>query len=119
MKDLITSIGAIMILMIFVMQFCANQVLQTKVLYADSVVDKMNRDCLESGKVAFEQAGMETYKKELSSCFDCQPSDIKITRNSGKITLTVPMKEVIVCGEFLGIPKDENVSTYKREIRLE
>ena len=51
MKDLITTIGAIMILMVFVMQFCSNQVLATRILVADYIIDDYESINVEEIKV--------------------------------------------------------------------
>ena len=40
MKDLITTVAAITILMVFVMQFSANQVIMGRILAADKIIDK-------------------------------------------------------------------------------
>lgn len=104
MKDLITAIGSIMILMVFVMQFCANQVLASRILMADAIID----DISEQGQ----------YKDKLAECFDCDPNDIIMEKNNDKLIIKMPINNVVAAGEFLGISKDANRSIYTREITL-
>ena len=112
MKDLITTIGAIMILMVFVMQFCSNQVLATRILVADYIIDDYESINIEDSN------SVETKKKELAECFACQPNEIVFRKNEDKITIEMPIKNVIACGDFLGISEAENKSIYTREILL-
>ncbi len=113
MKDLITSIGAIMILMVFVMQFCMNQVIASRILLADAVIKEMeNVETISISK-------MEEFKDQLSRCFDCASSEVIMKKNDSKFMVQIPIKKVVACGEFLGISEEENRSTYIREIVLE
>lgn len=112
MKDLITTIGAIMILMVFVMQFCSNQVLATRILVADYIIDDYESINVE------DSSSFETKRKELAECFACQPNEIVFHKNEDKITIEMPIKNVIACGDFLGISEVENKSIYTREILL-
>ena len=104
MKDLITAIGSIMILMVFVMQFCANQVLASRILMADAIID----DISEQGQ----------YKDKLAECFDCNTNDIIMEKNNDKLIIKIPINNVIAAGEFLGISKDANRSIYTRGITV-
>ena len=104
MKDLITAIGSIMILMVFVMQFCSNQVLASRILMADAIIDHIS----EAGQ----------YKDKLAECFDCNPSDVIVEKNSDKLILKIPINNVVAAGEFLGISDEANKSIYMREIPL-
>lgn len=116
MKDLITTISSIMILSVFVMQFCSNQVLATKILMADAVIDNIKIEAGEDNMEATGSSGFEKQKIQLASCFDCSPSDVLITENQDKVAFTIPIKNVIACGEFLGIDEESNRCTYTREV---
>ena len=104
MKDLITAIGSIMILMVFVMQFCSNQVLASRILMADAIIDNISE--------------AEQCKSKLAECFDCNPSDIIMEKNNDKMILKMPINNVVAAGEFLGISDEANRSIYTREISL-
>ena len=47
MKDLITSIGSITILMIFILQFASNQALVSKFAFSDVIVENMQMALLQ------------------------------------------------------------------------
>jgi hypothetical protein len=104
MKDLITAIGAVMILMVFVMQFCANQVLASRILMADAIIDNI----FEAGQ----------YKDKLAECFDCNPNDVIMEKNNDKLIVKMPINNVVAAGKFLGISDEANRSMYTREILL-
>ena len=116
MKDLITTISSIMIISVFVMQFCSNQVLATKILMADAVRDNIKIEAGEDNMDATGSSGFEKQKIQLASCFDCLPSDVFIIKNQDKIIFTAPMKNVVAGGEFLGIDEELNRCTYTREV---
>ena len=66
MKDLITTMGSLLILSIFVMQFCTNQIIASKILIADSIADKIEK---------FDFKSLDEYKtviqkqaKEIGNC---------------------------------------------------
>lgn len=114
MKDLITTIGAMIILMVFMMQFCLNQIIASRVLIADKIVD-------EIGKCKVDEMSLsriEDYKVRLSNYFKCDSSEVIIHVDDDSADLQIPIKEVIACGDFLGISDVQNKATYKREILL-
>ena len=116
MKDLITTISSIMILSVFVMQFCSNQVLQAKILMADAVIDNIKIESGEDNMEATGSSGFEKQKIQLASCFDCSPSDVLVIENQDKIIFAAPIENIIACGEFLGIDEEVNRCTYSREV---
>lgn len=119
MKDLITSIGAIMILMVFVMQFCSNQVITSRILLADMVIDNIQQEVEQAKENVFSNNRLEEYKKDLASCFDCSSSEVSISKDENRIIFRMPIKNVVACGELLGISSDVNISTYTREVLVE
>ena len=119
MKDLITTISSIMILTVFVMQFCSNQVLSTKILLADTVIDKVQREVSLNNDEPANSDDFEEVKMHLASCFDCTTSDVVIIKNQEKIRFDVPIKNVVPCSEFLGIDQEHNCCTYTREVLVE
>ena len=48
MKDLITCMGSLMILMVFVMQFASNQVMITKFAASDYIVEEYQKNIHEN-----------------------------------------------------------------------
>lgn len=109
MKDLITTIGSIMILMVFVMQFCANQVIATRIFMADVILDE-----LSTGKV--EGDLIESCRGKLADCFDCENNEVKFEQKEDKYVIQVPIRNVVACSDFLGISEEKNESIYRREV---
>lgn len=54
MKDMITTIASIMILMIFVLQFVTNQITYTKLAGSGSYVKQFEHIAVEAGEVSAE-----------------------------------------------------------------
>lgn len=109
MKDLITTVGSVMILMVFVMQFCSNQIIASKILALDSLIDSFGGD--------FEtEKSIEDFKSKSAECVGCEKNEISVVKKNGKYTVTAPIKNVIACSKFLGISEEENISTYTREV---
>lgn len=109
MKDLITTIGSIMILMVFVMQFCSNQVIASKILALNSLVDTFQ------GNFETEKS-IEDFKSKSAECVGCEKNEISLVKKDEKCTVKVPIKNVIACGKFLGISEKDNISIYTREV---
>ena len=108
MKDLITTIGSVTILMVFVMQFCFNQVTITRFLVGDKVLDNYER------QMEISEGGLEwsTCKTQLIKCFGVEEKDIKVEEKSNQMVVKIPINNVIACGEFLGIDSSRNKAMY-------
>lgn len=110
MKDLITTVAAITILMVFVMQFSANQVIMGRILAADKAVDKYV-SILESQGYTDEQQKDHLMMK-LSETMNCRKSEVIIREEGGEYRISAPLKNIVACSRFLGISEGENRATY-------
>ena len=115
MKDMITTIASIMILMIFVLQFVANQTTYTKLVAAESCVSEFSAFAEERGEIASED--INTLREKAALFLDCTPEEIQVdTRNleSGNkgYDICVPLKNVIGAAKLLGISSAENEAKY-------
>lgn len=108
MKDLITTIGSVTILMVFVMQFCFNQVTITRILVGDKILDNYEK---QTG-VESEPLNWDECKNQLTNCFGVGESDIKVEQKYGQTIVKIPIRNVIACGDFLGISKERNQAVY-------
>ena len=108
MKDLITTIGSITILMVFVMQFCFNQVTITRFLVGDKILDNYEK---QTG-VESEPLNWDECKKQLANCFSVEESDIEVKEKYDQMIVKIPIRNVIACGDFLGISKERNQAVY-------
>lgn len=119
MKDLITTMAAMAILMIFLMQFAVNQTLAVKILAADKLVLNCHNAIL-SGKQWQEDTS--DLKNDIAKCMGCTKEEVLIsTEDEGnmKVSITAPIRNVIACGKFLGITEEENVAYYSSGFKVE
>lgn len=114
MKDLITSIASVMILMVFVMQFCSNQVLASKILMLDGLIDNI----IMVDDEGYDETAFEKAKIKIGENFGCKSDEVFVDEQTDKLVVKVPIKNVIACGKFLGIEETENTSVYVREVCL-
>ena len=101
MKDLITTVAAITILMVFVMQFSANQVIMGRILAADRIVDKYVSVLESQGYTDEHQKDHLTMK--LSETINCRKSEVIIRVEGGVYRVRAPLKKPVACSRFLGI----------------
>lgn len=110
MKDLITTIAAISILMVFVFQFSANQVLINRMVASDRAVDEYIEAVSRTGDSDGREA--EHLTKRLSETLKCSPKNIKVEQNDKEYQIRAPIDNVVACGKFLGISPEENKTEY-------
>lgn len=108
MKDLITTIAAISILMVFVLQFSANQILITRVLAADQISDSYET---MRNKEDTDVSCNEIIAK-LAGVFDCRTDEVTIVDDGKSYHIKAPIKNIIACGKILGITDEENKAYY-------
>ena len=113
MKDLITTVAAITILMVFVMQFSANQVIMGRILSADKAVDKYV-SILESQGYTDEQQKDHLMMK-LSETMNCRKSEVIIREEGGEYRISAPLKNIVACSKFWEYRKERT----ERPIRWE
>jgi len=112
MKDLITCMGSLMILMVFVMQFASNQVMITKFAASDYIVEEYQKNIHENTE------SQDDLKKRLSSIFQCDEEEIYINKEGKYCDVSVPVRGIIACGSLLGIPEDENIAVYRHKFEV-
>ena len=115
MKDLITTIGSMALLLVFVFQFAANQSNISKFVIADSLLESVEQSAGigESADIPHE------VKEKLSEVFHCGVEEIYVeNKGEGMYMVNVPVKNIIACGELLGISDEENKAVYKKMINI-
>lgn len=108
MKDLITTMAAIMILMVFVLQFANNQIICSRIAMADKVIGNFR-----------SSSEIENLRLKLADCFDCEPSQVTLEEEEETININLPIEGAIACGDFLGIEGGDNVVLYKNKVLKE
>ena len=118
MKDLITSIACIAILLAFVLQFAQNQVIYNHIVFIDQEVSAFKEVLKQEGKITSEN---ETrLRTNISMHIGCEIGEISVsgTRDNvnrgGQINyrVAVPVKGIIGAPEFWKISKNENKINY-------
>ena len=110
MKDLITAVASILLLMIFVLQFAGNQVTHLRVFQSGLAVESF-RDMLKAEGTA-SAVNKEHLQQELADICGCSPENISVmTREDGEgisYEISFPLQNLIVMGPVLGISSEEN-----------
>ena len=116
LKDLITSIGSITILMIFILQFASNQALVSKFAFSDVIVEKY----ADSLAAENSEEAQRELKRNLTSVLGCSNAEVRLeTGADGTYTVSAPVRDVIACGKLLGISDEDNKVIYKKTIQAE
>lgn len=110
MKDLITTIGSICILMIFVLQFSTNQVITSRILLADKVVDGYVETLELQG--SSDEIQKRELSQKLSTILKCEESEILIKESDGQYEVRGAIKNIVASGKLLGISEEENTAQY-------
>ena len=127
MKDFITAIASVLILMMFVMQFAANQASFTKIMGAEYAIREMRLVSENQGIISSESIAQ--LKEKLSEILGCGTGEIihnlsgaaADTENTGSqplsciLTVEMPVYGVIGPARMLGIGPGENVRTHTSE----
>lgn len=119
MKNLLTSVACIMILLAFVLQFTQNQVLHNRLTAIDQAGNNFKEIIKQEGCITAENE--KQLKKEICRILDCPEEDIRIKGGRERVfrgglihySIEVPVKEIISVPLFWGIREDENQISYK------
>ncbi|MBQ1228993.1 MAG: hypothetical protein IIX87_03880 [Firmicutes bacterium] len=121
MKDFITTIASVLILMMFVMQFAANQAAYTRIMSAEYAVRELRLISENQGMISSES--IAELRKSLADILECGQEEICIlpsgadydAPNEGNQPLSVnlevkmPVYGVIGPARALGIGPEQNV----------
>ena len=99
MKDLITTIGSLIILMMFLMQFTANQTTYTRIMGAEHSI---------------KEEEIIKLKEKLSRILCCPTSEIsvKVAEDSGDYSVTMPVYGIIGPARIMGLSDNENMKSH-------
>ena len=115
MKDLITSIASLMLLMIFVMQFANNQAIYTEIVGVASSVREFRDAAEEEGEITYED--VSELKQSAALRLGCSPDEIGFSSEeteagNAEYDLAVPLKGIVASAKLLGISDSENEAEY-------
>ena len=112
MKDLITTIGSLIILMMFLMQFTANQTPYTRIMGAEPSITEFRVLSEEPGSIKDEEK--TKLKEKLSRILCCPTSEIsvKVAEDSGDYSVTMPVYGIIGPARIMGLSDNENMKSH-------
>ena len=115
MKDLITSIASLMLLMVFVMQFANNQAIYTEIVGVASSVREFRDAAEEEGEITYED--VSELKQSAALRLGCSPDEIGFSSEeneagNAEYDLAVPLKGIVASAKLLGISDSENEAEY-------
>ena len=124
MKDYITTIASVFILMIFVMQFAAGQGTSHRVLQADMAVASFRETVKLQGCITGEN--MQALRRILAEICGCSPEEIHIEGSTAgsepairgtliSYRITYPLKNIVAMAGMLGIREGDNQVYFNQE----
>lgn len=121
MKNLITIIGCIMLLFAFIIQFTQNQIVYSKIVQTDHMINTFKEVAKQEGCISDKN---ELWiKEQLSKTVDCTHEEVivegtrKTVKRGEKIyyKVSIPVKELVGNAEFWGLAEKENKFIYTVE----
>ena len=128
MKDLITAVASLLLIMVFVLQFSAGQVLHHRMFSADMAVESFRDTVKTEGYIS--EYNKARLKMELSRILGCSAGDISVAGGTGSEAMSnsavteggliyyhiaYPLQNLISAAAFFGIEEDENRVWHKEE----
>lgn len=118
MKNLITAIASILLIMAMFMQMTANQRTYTKLIAIDQLVNNFKEVAREEGYIS--SSNKSKLIKEISSVTSTPSSDISVSGTSSKVSrgkainyrVDVKIGGVMAAPGFWGLSKKENSGIY-------
>lgn len=119
MKNLMTSVACVTLLLAFSVQFTQGQVLYGKLIAADQAVNTFCQQVKAEGYISVSNA--YSLKKILSQVFSCKAEDVFITGDREPVPkgeeisyeVSVKVQPVIALAKFWNIQEDDNSFVYR------
>lgn len=116
MKDLITAVASLMLLLIFVLQFAGNQNLHTRMFRADMAIENFRDTAGLQGYISDENRSL--LSESLAGICGCSPEEILVEAEDSRqpkpegtllhYRIGYPLKNLIAAAAMLGISAEEN-----------
>lgn len=117
MKQLITAIACVVLLLVFLPQFTANQASHNKILYVENAVDTFVEEIKQEGYIT--QTAKQNLEILIADKLDCDVSAVIVSGTTtgplirGSIIeyrVEYPVKDVIAMASFWGIDDNDNTA---------
>ena len=112
MKDMMTTIASVLVLMMFLLQFTANQTSYTRVMGAEYAVRSF-RQTAESAQEISEDA-VQDLKTKIAAALRCSAREVTTEPRA----VSAPVRGVIGPAAALGIREEDNFFMYQAEGRI-
>jgi hypothetical protein len=114
MKNLITSIACIMILLVFVLQFTQNQVIHNRISAVDQAVNSFKEVVKQEGCITKDNE--DELKGEIVGILNCSENEVEVDGDRRPVyrgsrihyIVTVPVEGIITAAAFWAISDDED-----------
>lgn len=121
MKNLITSVASIMLLLSLLIQFSYNQLFFNRIMFVERQADVLKSVVKENGYLQGED--IKKVQNRISNILDCDKKDIeihgnKIPANKGEIidySIEVPVNEFVISFFQVGNRDKDRIKKYKCE----
>lgn len=119
MKELITAMASMIILMMFLLQFTTNQSTYIRMAGAEYILKQYRIEAEENCTI--ESFKNEALKRLLAERTGCEASEIKISISEGKsdetittydYSVEIPIYDVIGADKLIGVSTENNVLHY-------
>ncbi len=117
MKDMMSTIASILVLMIFLMQFTVNQTTYTRVMGAEYAVRGFRQTAESTQEI--DDSAVQDLKLKLAAALRCGAQEVTTeVSDNGTYRVSAPVRGVIGAASALGIRPEENFFIYRTEGRI-
>lgn len=107
MKDMMTTIASILVLMIFLMQFTVNQTTYTRMMGAEYAVRSFRQTAESTQEI--NDSAVQDLKLKLAAALRCGAQEVTTeVSDDGTYRVSAPVRGVIGAASALGIRPEEN-----------
>lgn len=117
MKDMMTTIASILVLMIFLLQFTVNQTTYTRMMGAEYAVRSFRQTAENTQEI--DDSAVQDLKLKLAAALRCGAQEVTTeVSDDGTYRVSAPVRGVIGAASALGIRPEENFFIYRTEGRI-
>lgn len=118
MKNLITSMACLMLLLVFVLQFTQNQVLHNRITAVDQEINRFKEVAKQEGCITMENE--KDLKERVSHIVQCEETEVEVSGDRVPLfrgtpihyIITVPVEDLISAPGFWGISEKDTKLDY-------
>jgi len=108
MKDLITGLASILLLMMFLLQFVVSQTVYTRIMGAEYAAKQFRINIEESGETEIKERYVWKLKEGAALAAGCDAAEVSVQVTENEYEMSVPIRNIIGAATLLGISPEEN-----------